>query len=143
MVIWQDVQKTLGRTLTPAQQQQAGVWIEQARLLINNRALRAGTTIEQLDDATVDMVVTEAVADRFRKPDDATQVTIQADDTQVSRRYESSTGQIRIRDEWWDLLLPDLGSDAGSVSLAYTPDSGHLPIYRNDGSRAWMPHHDR
>ncbi len=142
-VTWQSVQNTLGRALTAAQKTQAGAWIPQARILINNRAIREGTTIDQLDQATVDMVVTEAVADRLRKPDDATQVTVQVDDSQVSRRYESSTGQIRIRDEWWDLLFPSSADSAGSVPLAYTPDRPNpVPLYDVDGRPGWTPRHD-
>lgn len=142
-VTWQNVQNTLGRTLTPEQKTQAEAWIPQARILINNRAVLEGTTIDLLDQPSVDMIVTEAVADRFRKPDDATQVTVQVDDSQVSRRYETSTGQVRIRDEWWDLLFPKNAGAAASVPLAYTPDMpSTLPLYDLDGRPGWTPRHD-
>ena len=142
-VTWQNVQNTLGRTLTPEQKIQVEAWIPQARILINNRAIIKGTTINDLDQPSVDMVVTEAVADRLRRPDDATQVTVQVDDSQVSRRYETSTGQVRIRDEWWDLLFPESVATAGSVPLAYTPDPpAALPLYDLDGRPGWTPRHD-
>ena len=140
---WIDVQNTLGRTLTTAQQVQAETWIGQARILIKNRAIAEGTTIDGLDQETVAMVVTEAVADRFRKPDDATQVTVQVDDAQVQRRYESSTGQIRIREEWWALLFPTNAGTAGSVPLGYVPETpSALPLYDVDGRPGWVPRHD-
>ena len=107
MVTWQDVQTTLGLTLTATQKSQATAWIRQAEIIIRARAISRHTTLEQLDPETLDYVVTEAVADRLRNPDDATQVTIQIDDGQVTKRRETATGQITIRDEWWALLFPD------------------------------------
>lgn len=122
-----DVQVTLGRTLTPAQHAQATKWIGQARTIIGVRAAELGSSLEDLDQAVLDMVVTEAVANRMKRPDDATQVTVQHDETQISRRYESSTGQIEITDAWWAMLFPASagGGESFSVPLAYEPDRGH------------------
>jgi hypothetical protein len=117
MVTWQEVEQTLGRTLTNPQRQQAAMWIGQALTIIEARAVRENTTAAALDQHVLDMVVTEAVADRFRYPDDATQITVQVDDGQVSRRYESATGQIRIRDEWWNMLFPTNTGGAFTIRL--------------------------
>lgn len=124
-----DVQVTLGRPLTSAEHGQATKWIGQARIIIGVRASELGTTLDQLDQAVLDMVVTEAVANRFKRPDDATQVTVQHDETQVSRRYETSSGQVEITDAWWALLFPQSvgGPDAFTISPAYTPDHCHHP----------------
>jgi len=126
-----DVQATLGRSLTTPEHGQATKWIGQARIIIGVRAGELGTTLDELDQAVLDMVVTEAVARRFKRPDDATQVTVQHDDTQVSRRYETSSGQIEILDQWWDLLFPAAagggGGGAFTISPAYQPD--HHPHF--------------
>jgi flagellar hook assembly protein FlgD len=132
MGIWQDVQKTLGRTLNAAQQQQATTWISQALTIIGARAKLERTTIDNLDDGILDMVVTEAVANRLKRPDDATQVSVQVDDAQVNRTYKSSSGQIEIRDEWWKLLFPDSGAGSFTVKLAYTPDHHHHGHHHHD-----------
>lgn len=119
-----DVQVTLGRTLTHQQHAQAAKWIGQASAIIAARATQQGLTLADLDQQLLDLVVTEAVANRLKRPDDATQVTVQHDDTQVSRRYESSTGQIEILDEWWALLFPATAGAGGAFSItpAYQPD---------------------
>lgn len=124
-VTWRDVQATLGRTLTQAQQIQADKWIQQARVIIGARAMREGTTIEDLDQDALDMVITEAVADRAKRPDDATEITVKVDDGQTTRRYESSSGQIEIRGEWWELLFPATTSGAFSITPSYVPDRHH------------------
>ncbi len=121
-VTWHDVQITLGRTLTTPQQQQAEAWIVQARIIIATAAALRATTIDALDQGTLDMVVTEAVASRLKRPDDATQVSVSVDDAQVSRRYESSTGQIEITGAWWDLLFPSTSGRAFTIGTHMTPD---------------------
>jgi len=113
-VTWGDVQATLGRTLTNAQQQQAVAWIAQARTIISARAVREATTLDGLDQDILAMVVTEAVATRMKRPDDATEVQVQVDDAQTTKRYESSTGQIEILDIWWNLLFP------GEIQAAFS-----------------------
>ena len=102
------------------------MWISDATLLITNWATRNGYTFAGLDSATVDYVIREAVALKVKRPDSATQVDIAVDDGRVSRRYESSTGQIAILPEWWDLLTPASSASSGSafsVRPAFEPDS--------------------
>ena len=50
---------------------------------------------------------------------------VAVDDARVSRRYESSTGQITILPQWWDLLTP---VDAASSDGAFTV----TPYYEAD-----------
>ena len=121
MVTWTDVQTTLGRPLTDAQKEQADAWIEQARTIIRGRL----GDLDLLDQPTLDMVVTEAVADRTKRPDSATQVTVQVDDGQVSKRYESSAGQIHILDEWWALLSPKTSGGAFTIHPPRPNRYGH------------------
>jgi YesN/AraC family two-component response regulator len=116
-VTWRDVQATLGRTLTTLQQQQADKWITQARTIIGARAVREATTLDGLDQDILAMVVTEAVANRMKRPDDATQVQVQVDDAQTTRRYESATGQIEITEDWWDILFPSTSATAFSIGF--------------------------
>lgn len=105
-----NVQTTLGRSLSTAEQAQAELWIDQARTIIGARL-----TLDDLDQGILDMVVTEAVANRVKRPDSAKQVSVSVDDGQVSRSYESGTGQIEILPEWWDLLAPAAASNAFSI----------------------------
>lgn len=115
---WRDVQVTLGRTFDTAQILQVSAWIEQARIIIGARATREGTTLDALDQTILDMVVTEAVAARVKKPDDATQVQVQVDEASVNRTYESSTGQIEILVQWWELLFPATTPVAFSIGFS-------------------------
>lgn len=99
---------------------QWAMWIDDAEMLIADRL----GDLTALNQKTLSFVVREAVADRVKKPDDATQVEIAVDDARVSRRYSSSTGQITIRDEWWTLLAPATESSSGAFSIrpSFTPD---------------------
>lgn len=114
-VTWIDVQTTLGRPLTPAEQGQSELWITQARNIIGRRL----GDLAALDQAILDMVVTEAVANRVKRPDSATEVSVQIDDGQTTKRYESAAGQIEILPEWWALLSPTATSGAFSVRPHY------------------------
>ena len=81
-----------------------------------------------VEHAALQEHVTEAVANRLKRPDDATEVTVQHDDTQVSRRYESSTGQIEILDQWWALLFPATAGAGGAFTIPlhyHRHGSGH------------------
>ena len=98
---------TLGDSCpTPIPYEQWDMWISDSTLLITNWATRNGYTFAGLDSATVDYVIREAVALKVKRPDSATQVDVAVDDGRVSRRYESSTGQITILPEWWAMLTP-------------------------------------
>jgi hypothetical protein len=119
------VQVSMGRTLTTAESAQATLWISDALVLIGARATREHTDISSVDQGVLDMVVREAVAARIKKPDDATQVSVSVDDGQMSRTYKSATGQIEIRDEWWELLFPSGAGEAFSVPLSYRPPRRH------------------
>ena len=126
----EDVATTVGRPLSSAESAQAALWISDTGLLIAARANREHVDVSSIDPGILDMVVREAVAARIKKPDAAKQVSITVDDGQMSRTYESSTGQIEITDEWWELLFPAGQSDAFSVTLAHrpTPHHHHRPL---------------
>lgn len=100
MVTYQDVQETLGRPLTQAEQAQAERWIKAARLIIRQRL----GALDRLDQEVLDFVVTEAVARRIRQPDAVRQVSVSVDDTSMARTYAAATGQIEILPEWWAML---------------------------------------
>ena len=121
------VARTLGASC-PIQipYEQWAMWISDADLLIRDWAARNGYSYAALNPATVDFVIREAVADRAKRPDSATQVEVSVDDGKVSRRYESSTGQLTIRDEWWDLLRPvDATQPTGAFTVTpyFEPDT--------------------
>lgn len=113
MVDWNDVEDTFGSTLTTAQRRQADLWVTFTRNIISARY----GDLDLLDQSILDMVVCEAVANRLKRPDQAKQVSVMVDDAQISRTYETATGQIEILDAWWDLLDPSVSqSDAFSIT---------------------------
>lgn len=123
-----DIATTLGApTPVPAEREtQWQMWIDDALLQVRLWAARSGYDYATLDQQALDYVVREAVALKVRRPDSATQVDVQVDDGSVSRRYASSTGQVTILPEWWDLLRPvsaASSSGAFSIRLAYEPDA--------------------
>ena len=102
-----DVQTAVGRPLTPSEMAQAELWIDDAKIIISRGPDgRSEVNLAALDQRTLDMVVREAVANRIKRPDSAKQVSVSVDDGQVSRTYETATGQIEILPAWWALLLP-------------------------------------
>lgn len=78
------------------------MWVGDAMLLIE---ARLGDP-SQLDQAKLDYVIREAVAEHVRHPEDLTQVTVSVDDGSTSKQYRSGAGRVVIHDEWWALLEP-------------------------------------
>ena len=104
-------------------EKQWNMWITDARMLIDVRIAELSATPP--DEVKIDYVVREAVVAQVRRPDDATQVTIQVDDGSTSKTYRSSAGRVTIRDEWWVLL--GLTQPSGAFSIDTAPSgSGHL-----------------
>ena len=106
--------------------QQWEMWISDAEMLIESRADELGKPLP--DEVKFDYVVREAVVAQVKKPDDATQVTVQIDDGMTSKSYQSGKGRVTILDDWWKLLgLTDDDSKAFAVDmLARRSFSGHL-----------------
>jgi uncharacterized membrane protein len=107
--------------------QQWTLWIDDAYMLIETRAIAVGVDYATLDAAKLDYVVREAVVAHIKKPDDATQVTVSVDDASTSRSYRSGKGRVTILDEWWSLLGLTEGSGAFSVDMAASGTVQHLP----------------
>lgn len=104
------------------------MWITDATRMVQRRAERVAVDYETIDPDDLDYVIREAVVDHVKHPDDATQVSVSIDDGNVARSYRSSTGRVRILDEWWDLL--GLGESGGGGVYAVDTvgsSSAHLP----------------
>lgn len=86
------------------QEQQWDLWIDDATMLIENRAAQLDIDPADIGEAKFDYVVREAVVAQVKKPDDATQVSITVDDATTSRSYRSGKGRVAILDEWWGML---------------------------------------
>ena len=101
-------------------------WIDRADRIITRRAESLGIDPVGLDQATVDDVVTFAVARRITRPadgaDSATdQVSIDDGSISRTRRFPPGAGDIHILDEWWaDLGLILSDAEHWSGSLAYS-----------------------
>lgn len=96
----------LGRSapaLDSAEYAQWELLIEDALMLIERRRAKVAPDLT-LDEQILRYVVREAVIAHLRRPDDATQVSTTADDTTTMRTYQSGTGRVSIKDEWWELL---------------------------------------
>ncbi|WP_341945656.1 hypothetical protein [Microbacterium sp. LWH11-1.2] len=122
------------------QEQQWGMWIDDATMLIELRAEQVGVEYDSIDEVKVDYVVRQAVVSHVQKPDDATQVTIQVDDAMSTKSYKSGKGRVSILDEWWALL--GLSGSSGAFSLDMAPDvcfpapSDWFPVTTDDW-RGW------
>lgn len=103
-----DVARTLGRSApsrSSAQGCQWALWIEDARLLIQDRL----GNLDDLNQANLEYVVREAVAERVRNTRDerSSSKTVKADDGEVTTRWEEGQDtQLFITDAWWALLSP-------------------------------------
>lgn len=118
----------LGRT-TPVEDSaewlQWEMWIADALMLIAARLGPLDELDPELDPATLDYVVREAVVAQVRRPDDATAVDVKIDDGAVSRTYRTGSGRVTIIDAWWDLLLP---TDSSTSAFSIRP-SGSCTIH--------------
>lgn len=113
-----DVAETLGRPVPATgstESKQWSLWIGDAERLIARRFRPLPLTALDQDD--LDYVIREAVALRVRNPDPVSSTTVSVDDGSVTRRYERASGQIAILPEWWDLLTPAPGADAGAFTI--------------------------
>lgn len=109
------------------QEQQWQLWIDDASMLIENRATQLDIDIASISEMTLDYVTREAVVAQVKKPDDATQVTVSVDDASTSKSYRSGKGRVTILDEWWTLL--GLTDPSGAFAIDMVPASGsnHVP----------------
>ena len=116
----EQIETTVGRTLSTIERTQAELWISDAAVVIGHGPDgHTAIDLASLDQGTLDMVIREAVADRLKHPDAVSRVSISVDDAQTTRDYVASSGTLKIRDEWWAMLLPAVEGDAFTVPLAY------------------------
>lgn len=106
-------------------EQQWQLWIDDAVMLIDTRALQLNIT-DPIDEQKLDYVVRSAVVSQVQKPDDATQVTVSVDDGSTSKSYRSGKGRVSILDEWWLLLGLTDPSGAFAIDMVGSASS-HLP----------------
>lgn len=109
------------------QEQQWQLWIDDATMLIDNRATQLDIDLEDIDEAKLDYVIREAVVSQVKKPDDATQVSVTVDDGTTARSYRSGKGRVTILDEWWTLLGLTDPSGAFAIDMVPSLGSAHLP----------------
>lgn len=110
------------------QEQQWQMDIDDAYMLIENRAEELGVDMATISEMKLDYVVREAVSAYIKRPDDATQVSITVDDGTTSRSYQSGKGRITILDEWWRMLgLVETESGAFAIDMVPSVGSAHLP----------------
>lgn len=109
------------------QWQQWSLWIDDATMLIENRAEKLDIDPATIGEAKLDYVIREAVVSQVKKPDDATQVTVSVDDGSTSKSYQSGKGRVTILDEWW-ALLGLVETDDGAFAIDMVPRGGsHAP----------------
>lgn len=129
MITTADIAVALGRDqpqVGSAERLQWDMWIRDARMEISAGPNGSATIdLESLDQGRLDRVVRDAVAAKVRRPDDATQVDISVDDGRVSKIYQSSTGTVHIRPEWWRFLGLAATATAFSTRPGFEPDQVH------------------
>lgn len=106
------------------QWQQWSLWIDDATMLIENRAEQLDIDPATIGELKFDYVVRESVVAHIKKPDDATQVSVQVDDGMTSKSYRSGKGRVTILDEWWVLL--GLTDPSGAFSIDMVPGVGSI-----------------
>ena len=106
------------------QWQQWSLWIDDATMLIENRAEQLDTDPATIGEIKFDYVVRESVVAHIKKPDDATQVSVQVDDGMTSKSYRSGKGRVTILDEWWVLL--GLTDPSGAFAIDMVPGVGSI-----------------
>ena len=106
------------------QWQQWSLWVDDATMLIETRAEQLDMDAASIDEAKFDYVVREAVVAHIKKPDDATQVSVQVDDGMTSKSYRSGKGRVTILDEWWMLL--GLTDPSGAFAIDMVPGVGSV-----------------
>lgn len=106
------------------QWQQWSLWIDDAIMLIENRAEQLDIDPATIGELKFDYVVRESVVAHIKKPDDATQVSVQVDDGMTSKSYRSGKGRVTILDEWWVLL--GLTDPSGAFAIDMVPGVGSI-----------------
>lgn len=106
------------------QWQQWSLWIDDATMLIENRAEQLDIDPATIGELKFDYVVRESVVAHIKKPDDATQVSVQVDDGMTSKSYRSGKGRVTILDEWWVLL--GLTDPSGAFAIDMVPGVGSI-----------------
>lgn len=109
-----------------AKAEQWQMWINDALMLIEARKAEMGVT-SVLDPARLDYVVREAVVAHVRLPDDLTQISVTADDTNVAKTYRSGKGRVSIHDDLWALLGLASRSGAAFSILPSRSTGAHVP----------------
>lgn len=106
------------------QWQQWSLWVDDAQMLIETRAEQLDIDFSMIDQQKLDYVTREAVVAHIKKPDDATQVSVQVDDGMTSKSYRSGKGRVTILDEWWTLL--GLTDPSGAFAIDMVPGVGSI-----------------
>lgn len=123
-VISEDIRVALGRPPRDDDERaQWDMWIKDAQIEISaGPDGKQSIDLDTLDQNRLSKVIRDAVVAKVRRPDDATQVDISIDDGRVSKIYQSSTGSIYIRPEWWGLLGLVAPAGAFSIRPGFVPD---------------------
>lgn len=114
VITYEQVQTSLGRSLTVTERAQAQMWISDAEVQIRARL----GDLALLDQDLLAYVVREAVVSKVKRPDAASSTTVAVDDGSVTKRYdrEASTGTVTITEEWWALLTPETEAGAWTIN---------------------------
>lgn len=113
------IETSLGRSLSATETAQATLWLKQARILLKNRLGDLG----KLDQDSLDMVLVEVVVARLRRPDAAStstsrQVSVDDGSVQETTSYERQVSPGDIADWMWELLAPARSAGAFSITLS-------------------------
>lgn len=136
-----DVEKRLGRPLSPAESLQVEAWLEDLEAQIVYRIptfsdlVAAGTPSE----AIVRAVMCTAIIRVLNNPKGLRQSTVSIDDYSRTETVDttSSSGALYLTDGEWDLLLPATAGGAFSIRLYGAPDSAPGWWVHPD---AWVPY---
>lgn len=117
-------------------------WISVAELKIRNKL----GDLEELDEQNLKYVIVQAVSAHVRNPDGTSRIDVAVNGASESRTLTRSTGEITIKDEWWEMLSPKTKKlrQAFTIEPAYpVAQGGAIDFSVNPEYRfqfGWLPH---
>jgi len=112
------IEVSLGRSLSDTERDQASLWLGQARVLLKARLGDLST----LDQDALNMVLVEIVVSRLQHSSGVTsmskQVSVDDGSVQQTTSYDRAVGPGDIDDWMWELLAPNRASGAFTIGLS-------------------------
>ena len=136
-----DVEKRLGRPLSPGETQQVEAWLEdlEAQILLRIPNFFDLVSVGTPSEAVVRAVMCSSVIRVLNNPKGLRQSTVSIDDYSRTETVDTtaSSGALYMTDDEWNLLLPGTSGDAFTITPYGAPDRAAGWWVHPD---AWVPY---